>query len=343
MIKKVLLFALVYGGNLCAQQNRVTAVRDAFLEIATDARAAGQGDIGVATAADAFSQRWNPSKHLFSDEKFEIGMTQIVGNRNEEYNEFNQANINFYNQLDTRSAYGVGFRGYSYALIGNQFDQTGTEISVDASYSLRLSDTFVLSVGGRFIAINAKIPILDGFSDISSLYGIDVSGFYFGNEKAFNAFNGRWRAGFNASNLRGQAQNDNRMIEIYAPSTLRVGAGFDFIFNQDTVLGVTTEYKSLLESYIETSNGEPLDFGLEGSVMALGFEFSYQEKLMLRTGYSKGINRLTDSFASLGAGMKGTYVDVDVAYLLGISEEENPIRQKLRLSLSLNLEEILFL
>ncbi|WP_282088243.1 hypothetical protein [Aquimarina algiphila] len=73
----------------------------------------------------------------------------------------------------------------------------------------------------------------------------------------------------------------------------------------------------------------------------MGLEFAYKEKLIARSGYSHGINRLTDSFVSIGVGFKGKYVDLDVASLLGLSEEENPIREKLRVSLSLNLEEIL--
>ena len=34
--------------------------------IATDARAAGMGDVGVATAADVNSQYWNPAKYPFT-------------------------------------------------------------------------------------------------------------------------------------------------------------------------------------------------------------------------------------------------------------------------------------
>ena len=114
----------------------------------------------------------------------------------------------------------------------------------------------------------------------------------------------------------------------------------DFIFGHDKILAITTEYKMLLDSYVENASGEILDFGLEGSVVALGVEYTYKQKLIVRTGYSHGINRLTDSFTSLGIGLKGEYVDVDIAYLLGLSEQENPIREKLRLSLHLNLEEM---
>lgn len=344
MKKNITLLILICFSNLSAQQNNVTTVRDGFLSIAKDARSAGQGDIGVATSTDAYSQFWNPSKYVFSDKKFEIGITQILANR-AELNEFSQLSITFYNKLDERSAYGLSVRNYAHTI--NQFVEFETiqathEVSIDGSYTLRLSNEFAMSVGGRFISLKGKAPLLDGFSgeSASNLYGIDVSGFYNGNEIAYKKFNGRWRAGFNFSNLRGKSLNDNTDIEIYAPSILNVGIGFDFIFDQDKVLGVTTEYKTLLDSYIENTDGEKLDFGLEGSVAALGLEFTYKEKLIARTGYSHGINRLTDSFVSIGAGFRGSYVDVDIAFLLGLSEEENLVREKLRISLSLNLDEV---
>ncbi len=345
MRKNVFISTLICFGCLSAQQNNVTTVRDNFISIATDARAAGKGDIGVATSVDAFSQFWNPAKHVFSDKTCEIGITQILGN-DQKFSEFSQSNLSFYNKLNTRSAYGLGFRGYAYKF--NRFIafrtttiQRALELSIDGSYTLRLSNTLAMSVGGRFILMEGKVSILDDFSDVSNLYGIDISGFYHGNEIAYKKFNGSWRAGFHFSNLRRRSLNDNKSIEIYAPSTVSIGTGFDFIFNQDKILGITTEYKTLLDSYVENANGEKLDFGIEGSVIALGLEYTYEEKLIARSGYSHGINRLTDSFITIGTGLKVKYVDLDVACLLGLSEEENPIREKLRVSLGLNLEEIL--
>ena len=116
-----------------------------------------------------------------------------------------------------------------------------------------------MSVGGRYIYLQDKASTFIGFGvqPASSLYGVDVAGFYLGNKVGFGKIDGRWRAGFNTSNLRGKSSVDNRVLEIYAPSTLKLGAGFDFIFNRDSTLGVTGEYKTLLNSYTENANGEP--------------------------------------------------------------------------------------
>jgi len=59
------------------QDSRVITTAVPFLLIASDARAAGMGDIGVATSADAYSQHWNPSKYAFSLSKSGIGISSI--------------------------------------------------------------------------------------------------------------------------------------------------------------------------------------------------------------------------------------------------------------------------
>lgn len=336
-----IFFTFLFLFKSVAQEGNINTVKDAYLNMATDARAAGVADIGVATSTDAFSHYWNPAKYIFSDKKSEIGVTQFT-NLKDGNNDIKQVNFSFYNNIDNRNAYAIGIR--NYATSSSQFDEFGTdfgtqEVAIDGSYALRLSDVFAMSVTGRFIALKGKTPLTSGGS--VGLYGIDVAGYYTSNEVAYKKINGRWRAGFNFSNLRGKSTYDNTDVEIYAPSLFKVGAGFDFLIDHDRQLAVTAEYKMLLDSYTELENGQKLSFGLEGSILALGFEFTYREKLILRTGYSQGINRQTDTFGALGVGFRSKYTYIDAAVLLGISEKENLARENLRISLSLNLRELL--
>jgi len=334
------LFFILY---LEAQSENINVVQDAFINIATDARSAGLADIGVATNTDAFSQFWNPSKYVFSTKKSEIAINQIFVNK-DQLKGFSQLSVLFYNTIDNRSSYSLSFRNYSFTV--DDFIENGTtsfnkESSIDAAYTLRLSKVFSMSVAGRFTVLSNKTPLINSFLETSSnLYGVDVSGFYNGNEIAYTHFNGRWRAGFNFSNLRGKSSIDNTDIEIYAPSVLKIGAGFDFIFNQDNTLAITSEYKKLLESYTENEDGEPLKYGLQGSVAALGFEYVTMEKIILRTGYSQGIHRPTDTFGSIGLGFRTDYASLDLAILLGQLQKENLARKKLRVSISLDLAAI---
>ena len=64
-MRKFILVFIIFLGFLNAQ-NRVITTGVPFLMISPDARAAGMGELGVATSADAYSQQWNPAKYIFS-------------------------------------------------------------------------------------------------------------------------------------------------------------------------------------------------------------------------------------------------------------------------------------
>ena len=55
--------------------SRVITTGVPFLLIASDARAASMGDMGVATSVDTYSQFWNPSKYTFSETKSGFGLS----------------------------------------------------------------------------------------------------------------------------------------------------------------------------------------------------------------------------------------------------------------------------
>ena len=68
MNKKLILiiFSLsIFSGY--SQERRVITTAVPFLMISSDARASGVGEQGVATSVDNFSQHWNPSKYVFSE------------------------------------------------------------------------------------------------------------------------------------------------------------------------------------------------------------------------------------------------------------------------------------
>ena len=67
-------FILIFLQNVFSQE-RVITTGVPFLMITPDARAAGMGDIGVATSADVYSQQWNPAKYVFSEEKIGLGIS----------------------------------------------------------------------------------------------------------------------------------------------------------------------------------------------------------------------------------------------------------------------------
>ena len=63
---------------------------------------------------------------------------------------------------------------------------------------------------------------------------------------AYNDFNGRWRGGFALQNIGPKIKYDDAGRENFIPTTLRLGGGFDFIFDYYNKLSVTAEVAKLL-------------------------------------------------------------------------------------------------
>ena len=184
------------------QDSRVITTAVPFLLIASDARAAGMGDIGVATSADAYSQHWNPSKYVFSESKAGIGIS-YTPYLSKLVNDIFLANATYFNRLDERSAFAVSLKYFSLGeieIVQDEFSQAliekPNELTLDASYALRLADQFSMAVTLRYLRSDLRIQAVDANASAASSIGVDVSGFYQGEEEAYSDFNGRWRGGF---------------------------------------------------------------------------------------------------------------------------------------------------
>ncbi len=375
-MKKLLILSMVtlFACKLTAQEDRVITTAVPFLTIAGDARASGLGDLGVATESDVFSQQWNAAKYAFANQKIGISAS---------YTPFLQSvitdiallNANFYNKIDDNSAFAVSLRFFSLGEIvlrQSIEDINGTvtepnEFAIDGSYALKLSPTFSMAVAGRFISSNLRFQDSGTDSQAANSFAVDVSGFYRSREIAYNNFDGRWRAGFNISNLGGKIQYDEGGQENFLPTNLRFGAGFDFILDQDNVVSVTSEFNKLLvptprdfdgdgdidsddnDAYqdigffsgvFESFGDAPDGFSeeLEEVTWALGTEYVYREAFMIRAGYfNESENKGSRKFFSLGAGFKFKAAQIDLSYLFSTAQVRNPLENTLRFSLTFNL------
>lgn len=264
-MKKIIAIIGVFA--FCVNLNAQTVVLEdpdtraittgtAFLLVAGDARAAGMGDQGVATAPDAFSQQWNVSKYAFgkSEQGFSLTYTPYL---RELVNDIFLGGVNYYNKLDDRSAVSASFRYFSLGEI--QFNdelgnETGidkpNELMVDLAYSLKLSDKFAMGVGVRYIRSDLKIQEsqVTGATDAgpASSFAVDIGGYYESEEKAYETFNGKWRGGFALQNIGPKIKYEENGAESFLPTTLRLGGGFDFILDEANKIGVTVEAAKLL-------------------------------------------------------------------------------------------------
>ncbi len=376
MRKLAAFLLLMLVCKLTAQEDRVITTAVPFLTIAADARAAGMGDMGVATSVDAFSQQWNPAKFAFAERKMGIGVS-YTPYLESIITDISLLNGSFYNKINERSAFAFSLRYFTLGEIElRQFaNDPGTlakpnELALDGSYSLKLSDQFSMAVAGRFIRSNLKLPEISNVdSQAASSFAVDVAGYYRSKEKAYSSFDGRWRAGFNLSNLGGKIQYDEGGQENFLPTNLKFGAGFDFILNQDNVLAITSEFNKLLvptprdfdgdgdvdaddnveyqnigflsgvfESFGDAPDGMGEEF--KEFTWAFGAEYSYQDSFMIRTGlFHESEEKGSRQFFALGAGFKFKAAQIDLSYLFSTSQVRNPLENTLRFSLTFNLGE----
>ncbi|MEZ4792617.1 MAG: type IX secretion system outer membrane channel protein PorV [Gelidibacter sp.] len=233
-------------------QSSVITTGVPFLLIASDARAAGMGDIGVATSADAYSQQWNESKYAFSLAKSGIGVS-YTPYLSKLVNDIFLGNITYFNRLTDRSAFAVSFKYFSLGeieIVQDEFSEAliekPNELTLDASYSLRLADQFSMAVGLRYLRSDLKIQSVDDNAKAASSIAVDISGYYQSEEEAYDSFNGRTRLGFAIQNLGPKIKYDDGGRENFLPTNLRLGGGFDFIFDEYNTLGLTAEVTKLL-------------------------------------------------------------------------------------------------
>ena len=233
--------------------SRVITTGVPFLLIASDARAASMGDMGVATSVDTYSQFWNPSKYVFSETKSGFGLS-YTPYLSKLVNDISLGNLTYFNRINERSAFAVSLRYFSLGeieLIQDEFSESliakPNEMTMDISYSLRLADQLSLGVALRYLRSDLKIALTDPDATAASSFAVDVSGYFQGEEQTFGDIDGRIRAGFALQNIGPKIKYDNNQnSETFIPATLRLGGGFDFLLDQYNKVAVTAEVAKLL-------------------------------------------------------------------------------------------------
>tara|TARA_Y200000002_G_scaffold159167_1_gene131555 strand:+ start:7086 stop:8330 length:1245 start_codon:yes stop_codon:yes gene_type:complete len=232
--------------------SRVITTGVPFLLIASDARAASMGDIGVATSVDTYSQFWNPSKYVFSETKSGFGLS-YTPYLSKLVNDISLGNLTYFNRINERSAFAVSLRYFSLGeieIIQDEFSQAliekPNEMTMDISYSLRLADQFSMGVALRYLRSDLRIQAVDETAKAASSYAVDISAYYQGEEQTYGDVDGRWRAGMIIQNLGPKIKYDESGSETFLPTNLRVGGGFDFLLDQYNKVAVTAEVTKLL-------------------------------------------------------------------------------------------------
>ena len=255
MKKIFLVLTILVTNQILNAQDRVITTGVPFLLVASDARAAGLGDQGVATSPDAYSQQWNPAKYAFALDKqgFAVSYTPYLTAL---VNDISLGQVNYYNRINERSAFAGSLRYFSLGEIElrQNFDDIANvvkpnELALDASYSLQLSETFSMAVAGRYIRSNLKLADATTDAVPGSTFAVDVAGYFQSEEIALSDVNGRYRLGFNFQNLGPKISYDNTKNDLssnFLPSNMRLGGAFDFIFDEYNKVTASIELTKLL-------------------------------------------------------------------------------------------------
>jgi hypothetical protein len=309
-----------------SQQNqRVITTGVPFLLITPDARAAGMGDQGVATSADAFSQQWNPAKYVLG----EIQFNDLVG-----------------------------------GTIVNQGLERPNELTLDLSYALQLGKNFSMAVAGRYIRSDLKMTTdLDASS--ANTLAVDLAAFYQSQPFEMLDLATRYRGGITISNVGPRLKYDIGGQKNFLPTNLKLGSGLAFMLDTQDALTVTFELNKLLvptpvaqynDSGVFLGYQQPDINFLQGIAQSfddapdglreelkeinwsLGLEYVYQGVFALRSGYfnespEKGSRR----FLTFGAGFGLRQMDMDISYLFSTSSVRSPLENTLRFSVTFDL------
>ena len=369
----IILFVIFFG--VLNAQDRVITTGVPFLMISPDARAAGMGELGVATSADAYSQQWNPAKYIFSisERGLALSYTPYLSKL---VDDIFLGNLNYYKHLNDRSAWAFSLKYFSLGdiqfneLIGGSIIDQGlerpNELTLDLSYSLKLSPFFSMGIAGRYIRSDLKITSESGSKSANSL-GVDVSAFYQGQEFRFTNNNkGLFRFGINISNVGPRLNYDVGGQKNFIPSNLKFGTGLDLILDSSNIFGIYLEFnkllvpspvssynelgifqgykqpdisflKGILTSFTDAEDGIKEEF--QEITYAVGLEYRFAESFSIRTGYfNENENKGSRKYLTMGTGFNLGFIEMDISYLFSTSKVRNPLENTIRFSTTFKLE-----
>ena len=376
-MKKILFIAisgllLIPSMNAQDEPNPITTAAP-FLLIVPDARAGGMGDIGVASSPDSNSQHHNPAKYAFLNSQFELGVNYTPWMR-ALVNDVFLGGVSFGNRLNDRSAWAASMKYFTYGEIqltdpsGNPIGvEKPNEFSLDATYALKLSEYYGMGVTMRYIRSDFALKSSNDLLNTVNTFAVDISGYYQSDEQNYGDFNGRWRGGFNISNIGPKVSYTDGGKDNFIPTNLKLGGGFDFIFDDYNKVTALVEFTKLLVPTppIRDDQGDVIagkddnvgffagmfqSFGdapdgiseeMAEITWALGAEYLYNNAFAVRAGYfHESELKGSRQFFTVGTGFKFKSSKIDISYLFNASDLNNPLENTLRFSLAFDFGDL---
>ena len=344
------------------------------LAIAPDARAGAMGDVGAATEADVNSQYWNPAKYPFCISRSGIALNYTPWLR-QLVSDIDLAYVAGYYRIGDYSAVSGSLRYFSLGEVMTSMEENAMtvkpyEMSIDAAYSLMLSETFSIAAAIRWIYSDLRYDYSED-SKPASAFAADIA-MYSNNYIMLGARECQLGLGMNISNVGSKISYYGDDRSQFLPANLRIGASlmvpvdeynrFTIAADANKLLVPTIppqredesagDYRTrVIEEYSDVSSisGIFKSFGdapggfkeeLQEIQWSVGAEYVYHDQFSLRAGYHhESANKGNRKYFTVGGGFRMNVFSLDVGYVISTAQT-NPLDQTLRFTLAFDMDGI---
>lgn len=351
------------NGTLIGQDstNRTITTAVPFLSITPDARAAGMGDVGVATSADANSAYWNAAKLVYVENSYggSASFTPWLGKI---INDMYVFYLSGFYKINREQAVAVSMKYFDLGDI--QFnqgpsiaDQLGRynprEYAFDVTYSRLLTENFSLGGAIRYIHSNLTGSGIVGTADSKpgNSLAVDLGVFY---TKPMISQNSVLSLGGTITNLGSKLSYSDASAKDFIPTNLRLGGAFKKDLDPFNSLTFAVDVNKLMvPSPRPGSKSEPLLNGIFSSfsdarggfkeeirefMMSMGMEYWYRQTFSGRVGYFlESKDKGNRKYMTAGLGFRKSRFGLDVAYLVPTNKRENALAETLRFTLMMTI------
>ncbi len=340
--------------------------------IAPDARGAGMGDVGVATDPDVNSQYWNPAKYPFCISRAGVALNYTPWLR-QLVNDIDLAYVAGYYRIGDYSAISGSLRYFSLGEVYTDYENSDMtvrpyEMSLDAAYSLMLSESFSLAAAIRWIYSDLRFDYSED-SKPASAFAADLA-MYYNNYLMLGSRECQLGLGMNIRNIGSKISYYGDEESQFIPANLRLGASlmvpvdeynrFSFSADANKLLVPTVPRQEEGESNSEYQDRVRRDYSDVGSIKGMfqsfsdapggfkeemdeiqwsvGAEYVYHDQFSIRAGYhhqaeSKGNLK----YFTVGGGFRMSVFSLDVGYVISTARS-NPLDQTLRFTLAFDMD-----
>ena len=385
MLLALLLTTVAYAQD---KQTLFNPVHTAMVSqnIAPDARAGGMGDVGVATDADVSSQYWNPAKYPFAISRAGVQLNYTPWLR-KLVNDMNIAYLSGYYRIGDYSAVSASIHYFSLGEVytssggtSDVYDMTikPYEMSIDAGYSMMLSEKFSLGAAVRYMFSDMSYSSTEE-KKTAGAFAADIAGYY-QNYINIGQRECQLGLGFNISNIGSKMNLTGTDRSEFIPTNLRIGASLKVPIDEYNTITIAADANKLLvptypttEQYEKAvAEGKTTAVNLDqyadevyynvGSIagifksfgdapggfkeemkeiqLSVGAEYCYNDRFSIRAGYhDEAETKGNRKYFTVGAGFKMSVFSLDAAYVISTASS-NPLDQTLRFSLAFDLDGI---